>query len=733
MPRIFTIFFLCTLGFLSAFSQTTIQKDGKEFFNGDDRHLRVYLNNNYDQLDPIEGIWIFTRIEYNTYGQEVSRTPNEITAAIVRDPGHLRRAFVEVNMSRAFCKDYQITYSIQTGGGSGYYPCEPKGCGVISGQYYFDYQQKTLSRPAISLMGNRAVLVGIKTYPQGPPKELMSMPGGVIVDPEKQVTPRRARIIEHKDGWEPYISWGAQLFPVYLLSMGKMPNNRDRDDRLGDQFGNVGIIIKNPARGTKVTVEIEATKFTKNAKETFLLEERGKQYFIVPTLSWDYTLLRSMEEAERVDFTYHVSIGNKPLSTQVARATMRAMDDCPLASYNYKGDPVDLSPMAAAFVNQDHAIVKDLMVEIKAKKLLREFSGTQLGDEYAICQVYAFWRLLRDKDISYSSITDNGRNNTMDGELRSQRIRLLEDVIRETQANCVDGTALFASCIGAVGITPIMVLVPSHAFLGYVLGSDKEHGERRLYLETTMLGDNAEQTIKAYKPYFDKEPFAKIRKILYAQFNAGKTTQNNEIDLFVAATMEGYEKITVNKEKYPKESVKEINIKEIQAWGVAPLPTRLKKNGAYAPVIGNNNPLVPPATIIPPKSDVVAPNDGTIGSRTSLTSLRERKGLKSYDDVTFQTTAPDKSCYKLQLERATKYQSEKDQYKTLKKYGALYAEFLPATNNYRVIVGEFAKVEDAYPAARQAQSVGFNNATIVRYFNGNRAESLYQDWKLLKD
>ena len=721
MRRIFTIFFLCILGFLSAFSQTTIQKDRKEFFNGDDRHLRAYLNNNYDQLDPIEGIWIFTRIEYNTYGQEVSRTPNEITAAIVRDPDNLRRAFLEVNMSRAFCKDYQVTYSIQTGGGSGYYPCEPEGCGVLSGQYYFDYQYKTLSRPAISLMGNRAVLVGIKTYPQGPPTKILLDPGGTASSTSRQVTKRQPHIITHESGWEPHIDWDNQIFSSYILGTASTDPKlfHISDDYLGDPLSVVGIVIKNPRYRSEVEIEIEPTKYSKSVKETFTIEERGKQFAIYPKIIWDFDLLRCLKDPTPLNLTFKVSINGREPTTQTVTANLRTIDDCPLLGYDYRGELTDLTFMAAAYVDEGSKIVTTLKKEIREKGVVRDFVGLQEGEGVAIEIVYAFWQLLRGKGISYSNATNNGQESQ---KVASQRIRLLADVIDETQANCVDGTALFASCLAPSDIPPIIVLVPNHAFLGYTIGYIPQQGGAKskpvnLYLETTMLGTKAKFSAKFYD-LIKTEPYSEIRELLYKKFSKGNAEAKKEIDYFIFATMVG-------------------NLRREEEYKTNPhrvIEVDIKASRFHVRAIHHCNETT---SHIPTEKDDKQDNDTlTYDEQEGKTTTKlRRKGTKDYDDDAFLTDALDTNndIFRVQIEKCSAFIPNKKEYEQLSKYGKIYPEYLLEKKSYRIMLGEFNTEKSAQKAAKKAQSLGFKYVLIVRYQKGNRFENMYQDWKLISD
>jgi len=737
MQRIFTIFLLC-LNLFSLAGQTTIKKNGKEFFNGDDRHLRVYLNNNYDRLDPIEGIWIFTRIEYNTWGVEVSRTPNEITAAVVRDPDNLRRAFVEVNMSRAFCKDYQITYSVQTGGGSGYYPCEPEGCGVLSGQYHFDYQQKTLSRPAISLMGNQAVLVGIKTFPQGPPTRMLPEVGGATPTANGQVTKRQPHIITHPSGWEPHIDWDNQIFSSYVLSMADAnPKNFPiAADYKGDPISVVGIVVNTPKVNSEIEIEVESTPYSKATRQTYNLEKRGTQYAIYPKVSWDYRALRCLTQAVPLDITFKVSINGKQPVIQTVTANLRAIDDCPLEGYDYRGEKIDLKFMASAYVNEGSPIIPALMSEIRKKGLVRDFVGLQAGEEVAIQQVYAFWKLLRDKGISYSSITNNGQKSRY---VNSQRIRLLEDVIDQTQANCVDGTALFASCLSAIKIPPIMVFVPGHAFLGYtsknIKGDDGKVQPNNYFLETTMLGGAVDERLPDFKELLKLERYSVIRESLRKKFYDGSQKSAQEIDYFICASMVGDKKVVEEITNNP-EAVMAININEARQYlFVKPL---FRCEGTTSVIPSREvNPANPKSIDIGKgKEEPKYGNDETPNQpKRTLIEKRLRKGTQDYDSLEFLTEASDteKDVFRVQVENCAIFDANKKEYQQLAEFGKFYPEYFTQKDRYRVMLGDFTSRIAAHKAAKKAQSLGFENVAIVRYQKGNRYEHIYRDWKLLPD
>ncbi len=75
-------------------------------------------------------------------------------------------------------------------------------------------------------------------------------------------------------------------------------------------------------------------------------------------------------------------------------------------------------------------------------------------------------------------------SSTSSDDNRFQHVRFIDETITSSQANCVDGTVVFASILKKIGLNVSIILVPNHA---YVAVRD-EKNERFLYaIETTML------------------------------------------------------------------------------------------------------------------------------------------------------------------------------------------------------------------------------------------------------
>jgi len=66
----------------------------------------------------------------------------------------------------------------------------------------------------------------------------------------------------------------------------------------------------------------------------------------------------------------------------------------------------------------------------------------------------------------------------------TQRIRLPRETLQLSNANCIDVSVAFASAMENIGLKPVIVIVPGHAFTGVRLGPNSQD---ILYLDLTVL------------------------------------------------------------------------------------------------------------------------------------------------------------------------------------------------------------------------------------------------------
>ncbi|MDM1084428.1 DUF3320 domain-containing protein [Myroides odoratimimus] len=133
---------------------------------------------------------------------------------------------------------------------------------------------------------------------------------------------------------------------------------------------------------------------------------------------------------------------------------------------------VELFPqLLASYILPNHDAIypiKSNVVRILEKnKLVPSFEGYQSGSRERVLQmVSAIYRSIQSMDLVYSALPPSY-------ERTGQRIRLLDQVIETKFGNCMDITLLFAACLEAIDLNPILILTRGHIFVGVWLVDDR--------------------------------------------------------------------------------------------------------------------------------------------------------------------------------------------------------------------------------------------------------------------
>jgi hypothetical protein len=83
--------------------------------------------------------------------------------------------------------------------------------------------------------------------------------------------------------------------------------------------------------------------------------------------------------------------------------------------------------------------------------------GYQGSEDDVLNQVFAIWNVFQRRGIKYSSITTTSSTSK---KVASQYVRTFSDILNAKQANCVEGSILFASVLRKIGMAPFLVLLP---------------------------------------------------------------------------------------------------------------------------------------------------------------------------------------------------------------------------------------------------------------------------------
>lgn len=370
--------------------------------------------------------------------------------------------------------------------------------------------------------------------------------------------------------WEPVVGMDAQLFPSFIVSTATMrlPQEEDAEEdprQLGEALGFIGASLEGVPANSTLRVEAKANP----VMEASVFEGRAAagagDYEVYPKINYKFDALLEWRQPMPLNITMEVFVDGRSLGTRSKTVTVRSINDCPLAVVADEGsdeDDLDLSWMFAAYVNENHPFVDTLTREALESKIVEAFSAYQEESPAEVLrQVYAIWHTLQRRGMRYSDISQSSAESPV---VLSQHVRLFDEALAARQANCVDGTALFAAVLRKIGIEPYLVLLPGHMFLAFDLD---EEGETTLGLETTMMGGSGPQEATRSR---------RIPAELAQRFGNQASFRS-----FSAAIDEGTEQL----EKYTKEfdsddpDYQVISLSEARQLGILPLAYRTTGGG----------------------------------------------------------------------------------------------------------------------------------------------------------
>jgi len=263
------------------------------------------------------------------------------------------------------------------------------------------------------------------------------------------------------------------IYPSLLLGIGLTTAQSD------EEFDVFDIEFKNAVKGN-VKIQFEATKLN---FETIVTQSGCIEGQVIsPRIKWDYDQLASCRSPGLVDFTVICYVDNIECDRHNLRVNYRSVNECVYIAINNETDDIyDFTWMFGAYVNENHTKIDPFLQKIISNGIVTNFVGYQRDDATVLKQVFSIWHELQLRGVTYSNVVMT--SNPAAG-VGSQYVRFFDEVLDNTQANCVDGTVFFSSILRKIGIEPILILIPGHMYLGYYDVS----GESYFLLETTKIG-----------------------------------------------------------------------------------------------------------------------------------------------------------------------------------------------------------------------------------------------------
>ena len=368
----------------------------------------------------------------------------------------------------------------------------------------------------------------------------------------------------------------SQLYPSLILAL-----NQTGDPELSSQLAPFSVSVTSPANNALLRIVVDSSLF--NYVTTFeeILPLKGETYTFRPTLNWKYDRLATLRQSRPLDLPFTCYLNDEQVSTRNIHLNLRTVNECPL-SFRHGSQKIDTRWLFAAYVNEDHPYIENILGEILTQGVVSRITGYQNGAKTVREQVFAVWYYALNRGIAYSSIscTSNPSSTT-----NVQHIRFFDQVYNSRQANCIDACVFFASILRKIGLRPVIFVEPCHAYLGYY--SDKKSTSKIELLETTITAwvnfPELEQSLDG-EGKLPEESYNKISKYLSEKqrndYLAGKLTFEG-LKIAVARSLfdqaskydlETYTKNKANFENPDNLSYQQLDIEKLRQI-VAPLPS----------------------------------------------------------------------------------------------------------------------------------------------------------------
>ena len=253
------------------------------------------------------------------------------------------------------------------------------------------------------------------------------------------------------------------------------------------------------ARTVKITLEVPGVTETTTVSVSLPPGEQLTRA-LTPPLKMDFDVAKL--RASRVGQIALKITDDKGASVYEQSYPLEVLPRDHLPLWRYIGADSDRQTFAnaLAWITPNAPEVDAFLAKAKARLDKHVFAGEQ---RETLSQVKALFDELKERGVSY--VMDPA---VFAERVAVQRTRLPVEVLASTNAQCLEGTLLYATLMEAIGLQPELVFIPGHAFVAWKPSQYDKDKAPLYFLETTLTGGPAtfEQAVeRATKHYQDEK------------------------------------------------------------------------------------------------------------------------------------------------------------------------------------------------------------------------------------
>ena len=264
--------------------------------------------------------------------------------------------------------------------------------------------------------------------------------------------------------------FGGQLYPSLILSTTQSETT-DHTPKSTD-LRPLTCTLTSPANNAVLRIVVDSSSLNYVTILQEILPAKGEKYTFTPSIKWKYEQLRGVRQRRPLDLSVTCFINDEEVDIRNIHVEVRSVNECPLSLRDADGTVVDTRFLFAAYVNEEHPSIPDILTEILEEGIVTRFAGYQSTKKEAVKeQVFSVWYYALNHGITYSSISCTPNPNP---RANVQHIRFFDEVLNTRQANCIDACVFLASILRKIGLKPVIFVEPCHAYLGYYTDKKKK-------------------------------------------------------------------------------------------------------------------------------------------------------------------------------------------------------------------------------------------------------------------
>lgn len=294
--------------------------------------------------------------------------------------------------------------------------------------------------------------------------------------------------------WRPITSMNDHIFPSLIIAGANAKYEQPQGAFIGEAKGLIGINIRSSLTLAKYRIDITITDIADPTSYTFDLPKYrylGQSYNVFPNINYRYQALKELTQPTPANVTIKLYVDGEYHSEASITVQVHSINDCPFYVRRADGSLADMNWMFAGYVNENHPMIDQILREALNTGMVSDFNvnaydNSPQNTDQLMRQAIAIWTALQNRGLAYSNTTTPSPG--LPKTILAQRVRFFEESMNSSQANCVDGSVVFASVFRRIGLDPFLIMTPDHCFVGFVTSAQSQQGYT---LETTAIGSRA--------------------------------------------------------------------------------------------------------------------------------------------------------------------------------------------------------------------------------------------------